>query len=87
MDWPVIGLWQWDAQGDLVEIEPFDEAVMFHHLPPVWTFGDEGNALAERPQTHPAPLHNWAGWPPVPSNSTPAPSRFFACGQILALYR
>lgn len=38
MDWPVIGLWQWDAQGDLVEIEPLDEAAMFHHMPPVWTF-------------------------------------------------
>lgn len=66
MDWPVVGLWQWDGSGDLIEIEPFDEETMLRHLPPVYTFDDEGNIVSERPQTDPTPPHNWAGWPPVP---------------------
>lgn len=66
MDWPVVGLWQWDGTGGLVEIEPFDTEAMLRHLPPVYTYDDEGNVVSERPQTDPTPPHNWAGWPPVP---------------------
>jgi len=64
MDWPVVGLWHWDADDALAVIKPLDGAVLLAHLPPSHDVDDDGQITA----THPPVLHiphNWAGWPPV----------------------
>lgn len=66
MDWPIVGLWQWDGTGPLVEIEPYDTEAMLAHLPPVVTYDEDGEPVSSLPQTNPSPPHNWAGWPAVP---------------------
>jgi len=65
MPWPVLGMWQWDGRGELVEVEPYRADLMLAHLPPVYTYDDDGNVVSERPQTDATLPHNWAGWPQV----------------------
>lgn len=63
MDWPIVGLWQWDGVGDLVTLVPLDEAALLAHLPPIVEYDDEGNEVSSTPQTEARIPANWSGWP------------------------
>lgn len=65
MNWPIVGLWQWDGKGALVALEPFDSAAMLAHLPPIVTYDGEGEPVSSLPQHDPTPPHSWAGWPSI----------------------
>lgn len=62
MDWPIVGLWQWDGVGDLVTLVPLNGEIMLQHLPDTHDYDDEGNVIA----TYAPTLHipsQWSGWP------------------------
>ena len=64
MDWPIVGVWQWDGDGDQQVIVPLDEAALLAHLPPTYDLDEDGVIIG----THPPVLHmphNWLGWPPI----------------------
>lgn len=65
----IIGQWQWDGKGPLIEIVPLDAALL-DHLPPTHEYDVDGEIIA----THPPVLHlpsEWSGWPAYTSAVTP----------------
>lgn len=63
LDWPIVGLWQWDGKSELVTVVPLDEAVMLAHLPPIREYDEEGNIISETPRPVAEIPHSWSGWP------------------------
>jgi len=66
MDWPVVGLWQWNGdKGSAMDVlVPLDEAVLLSHLAPRREYDEDGELVT----THPPVLHEpftWFGWPPI----------------------
>jgi len=64
MDWPVVGLWQWNGAAGLAALQPLDEAVLLAHLAPVVELDADGNVVGSEPAVLRMP-HAWSGWPPV----------------------
>lgn len=50
---------QWKDDGEVVI--PLNEAVFLEHLPPSYTYDEEGNVIDTVPATLCEP-HSWAGW-------------------------
>ncbi len=61
MDWPVLGLWQWDGAGDLVALQSLADELFLRHLPPE-NLLSEDEVIETQPPTLHEP-HRWAGWP------------------------
>lgn len=64
IDWPVVGLWQWDGANAPVELQALDSGTLLAHLPDVVTYNEAGEIVSTLPPTLHVP-HIWAGWPAV----------------------
>lgn len=60
--WECVGLWQWDGEGELVNLVPFDGPQFLNYLAPTTVYDEEGNVVDTEPPTLHLP-HRWAGWP------------------------
>ncbi len=63
IDWPVIGLFQWDGKStDITALQELKLDLYIQHLPNDVTYDETGKEVSSTPATvHEA--HRWAGWP------------------------
>jgi hypothetical protein len=63
IDWPVIGLFQWDGKSpEITTLQELKLDVYIQHLPNDVTYDENGKEVSSTPTTvHEA--HTWAGWP------------------------
>jgi len=65
IDWPIIGMWQWDMHSEaLEELQALDEELFLNYLPNKAEYNEAGEVIATYPPEFHIP-HNFAGWPEI----------------------